>query len=211
MPYPEPLLPKADYKQEVKAKDLVLAASDYYLIRISTGPIQDPDNIKIRELCHPTKEFIGLSTNLFGIFQLPHLPFKALDRPRIDYWVRSDGSIDPATINYEEVTERQPIFIKLNHVHDTDIAAIKQVDQKSITIGLKVLVLHKPTKPNYWHFEVRVFNPINRQEFDRDHLPDWAKNAIKKFVEIDICHKASGRTPSPFTIIPNGFYIEETF
>jgi hypothetical protein len=91
---------------------------------------------------------------------------------------------------------------------DTGFSATKQVGKESVIIDFKVRLQHKPTKPNYWHFEVRVFNTENQDELNRDHLPDWAKNAIKKFVEIDICHKASGIAPPSFSIIPRAFFAD---
>lgn len=208
MPYPELLLPKIEYREELIVDDLVGDSADYYLIRISTGAILDPTEIKIRELCQPTKEFVGLSTNLLGIFELGHLPFKALDRPKEDYWVRSDGTIDAGSIHYEEVGGREPIFIRISQLQDIGFSAAKQVGKEMITIDFKVRLLHKPTRPNYWHFEVRVFNSADQQELDRDHLPDWAKNAMKKFVEIDICHKASGIPPDLVRTIPHSLFVD---
>ena len=208
MPYPEPLLPKVAYKEEIVLDELTHVSPDFYLVRISALPIEDPADIRIRELCHPTKEFVGLSTNLLGVFGLVHLPFKPVGRPQVDYWVRTDGSIDPADIDYIEVAGRNPIFIRITQLHDTGFSATKQVAKEPVIIDFKARVQHKPTKPNYWHFEVKVFNTANQVELDRDHLPDWAKNAIKKFVEIDICHKASGIPPASFSIIPRALFTD---
>jgi len=208
MPYPEQLLPKVEYREEISVDELIGTSPDsYYLIRLSKVAIQDPNNIKIREICDPTKDFIGLSTNLLGIFELLHLPLRPLSRPRPDYWIKSDGSISAASISYDEIAERNPIFIKINQLHDQHLPATKHIGQNSITISLKVHIKHKPTKPNYWHFEARVFGE-DMQEFDRDRLPDWVKNPIKKLLEIDICHKASGLPPATFAIIPNQLYVD---
>ena len=208
MPYPEPLLPKIEYKEEIVIGDLVGTSLHYYLLRLSTGPIEDPNNIRIRELCQPTKEFVGLSTNLLGIFELVHLSIKPTNRPRPDYWTKSDGSIDQSQIQYEEVDGREPIFIRVSGIHDSDISATKEAEQKTITVGLKVRLMHKPTKPNYWHLEVRIFNVENNQEYERDHLPVWVKNAIKKFVEFDICQKANGNPPAMHTTIPSDLFVD---
>lgn len=208
MPYPDQLLPKVVYKEVISADDLLGDSVDYYLIRLSAAPIQDRNDIKLREICSPTKEFAGLSTNLLGVFEMIHLPLKPVDRPRPDYWVKGDGSISPDDINYEVVEDRSPIFIRMNHLHNNDIPATKQVDQNSFPISFKVQIKHKPTKPNYWHFEARMINSTNGQELDREHFPDWIKNAVKKFLEIDICHKASGFVPSSFAIIRDHLFVD---
>jgi hypothetical protein len=210
MSYPDQLLPKIEYRDEIAVGGLVATSGEYYLIRLSMVPVQDPRNIKMREMCPQTKDFVGMSANLLGVFELVHLPLKPNDRPRPDYWKKSDGSIKPDDIHFEVVEGRDPIFIRISDLHDRDIPATKMVDQNSIEVKFRIRIKHMPIKPNYWHFEARLLNPSNVQELDRDHLFDWIKNAIKKFLEIDICHKASGLQPATHTIISQRFFVEGT-
>jgi hypothetical protein len=208
MQYPIEILPRRDFKNDIDINNLLNECPESYLIRIASLPtLSDPNNIKSREICAATQDFVNMSSNLLGKFKLEYLIFKPVNRPKQDDWLKSDGTITPSDIQYQEVNNYPPIFIKLSLLHNRSLPTVKHINKGTQSIDFSISVFHRPKKPNYWHLELFITDELGN-ELDRSKLPPYVNRGIKTFLEFDIQQKVSGIAPNIFDVITDEHFIE---
>ncbi len=190
MIYPCELLPKENYTI-IKTENL---PDNCCLIRRS---LKDKDytfdnmgEVRIDAICNTEDEhdMYGLSNNLLSIFKRHHINYRVLtdEHKNNAYWNEGDSTPAIVNIKFEYLQNNPPIFFKVNELHDKDFPYEPPLKNKNNTnktnkiIG-KCKVIHKPTKCNYWHFELNFFD-VNETLIKKTSSV-WKIEAAKFFIK----------------------------
>ncbi len=152
MPYPQTLLPKKQFKK------IECDLSAYLLIRKTlTKDIINPSTETLRDEVITLSEIhlIDFSTNLLGHFELDYLQYSIVGNDRKYYFSYWDFSSEVRTpiINIDfELSKQYGYFLLPVKVFHGLTFPFKKGDRKDYTATL--LVTHKPTNCNFWHFEI---------------------------------------------------------
>lgn len=145
MQYPIELLPRKSLSLPQLQKDSCFIRT---VNQFPTDCIQGYDFLPeiADEVLKPmgSMELYSLSVFLYGIFTEKHLNYSITDRQYFDYW---DGSEELNDIPYE-YQQRFAIFL------NTHILNNAKIDYDGNTYILHYE--HKPTRANFWHFELYV-------------------------------------------------------
>lgn len=174
MPYPEVLLPSKLFKKiscDLSGYLVIRRTDSEDIINPSTGTLRDEAVVK------DDIHLIDYSTNLVGCFEVEHLKYDIVGPRKNEltrYWDFSSEVIPP-----EEGTDFDVLFeygyftLPIEEFHDFRFP-FKKGDNRDYQAVL--LVVHKPTNCNYWHFEVRW------HDFDKEGNPkEIKKNAKAKW------------------------------
>lgn len=94
-------------------------------------------------------EIYSLSLYMYGVYNECHFNIVVTDKEYFSYW---NGEEELTDVPYEE-QERFAIFLKSNTIKDKSISYINNNGEKDIYY---LHYEHKPTRCNFWHFELFV-------------------------------------------------------
>lgn len=162
MGYPQKLLPKKKYTFINRHIDYL---NKLYLVRHIPSNAKKPNpSISISELGR-TAQLPQYSLNLLGIFKVKHSKIR-ID-PKVtgkysDYWSSGDIAARPRWNEIRLDSDRGAIFFKFSIVNDYPYSTCLGSTKYQFTLCLR----HKPTKCNFWHFEIKWFDVINKKEVE---------------------------------------------
>ncbi|MFW5804569.1 MAG: hypothetical protein ACOCWG_05005 [bacterium] len=206
MHYPEILLPNIQYKKI--ESDL----SGFLLIRkTETKDIINPSTLTLKDevITFEQIHLIDYSVNLLGEFEVDHLKYKIIGNNRQlynSYWDFKTRVSTPKE-NEDFLIELGYGFflLPIEKLNGSTFPFQKGNEKEFVA---KLLVVHKPTKCNFWHFEVRwhLLNPDEDfEEFKRNKKAKWQfiltatlKSKIKQYF-ID-------KLPERISTIPVSYY-----
>jgi hypothetical protein len=170
--YPEILLPRQTYpvlkNDDVKDNALVRETiADVY--QFLTKPGYEPDDIiSLVVVPQPSlREVFALSTFLYGYYEDQHIGIRVNDTALYADWKKELPELAADDIQFFQ-EKASPLFL----------AAIK-LDQQEIDFNEETHILsfnHKPTRINYWHFELWVKDSTGKR------IPRDKSNAHTKYL-----------------------------
>ena len=158
MSYPNKLLPKRYFKllesDKLKDKNLLL---------IRSTPDKDIlDNlgqIKTKAIASPTSNIIGYSINLLGVFRIKHSKIEINKVVRSLYtsnWSPPQDFLRPKKNENRIIKEKGFFTLKFEKIHNYPYPITHP--NTGISYNFLCKLEHKPTKSNYWHFELHWFD-----------------------------------------------------
>lgn len=127
-------------------------------------------------------EVYSLSLYIYGVYNENHFDIVITDKDYFAYW---DGSEELTDVPFED-QERFAIFLKTTSLKDK---TVPYINEKGETDFYHLHYEHKPTRSNFWHFE--LFVTKNEEEA---HVPRKSgatrKNVAEKIKE-DILYFAA--------------------
>jgi hypothetical protein len=188
--YPKILLPRKTYpvlkNDDVKDNALVRETMiDVY--QFLAKPRYEPDDILSLVVApQPSlREVFELSTFLYGYYEEQHIGIRVNDPALFADWNRELPELMPDDIKFFQ-EKAFPLFL----------AAIK-LDRQEIDFNGELCILsfsHKPTRINYWHFEIwvrdRTGNRIPRDKSNA-HTKYLAKSILEYIVSEAVLLKTS--------------------
>jgi hypothetical protein len=161
-------------------------------------------NLHSGSVAFQTDHLHDYSTNLLGVFQCKDLKWKWLKGTScIELWNLKDEAIMPVLEQDVTIVEgRGTFYLKINELH-------KQLFDLPAPIGdtekLECLVLHTPTKSNFWHFSLRWI-------VKGEDTTNWEPKRRRKVLETArsvIISNAIFEQPT-FQIMPESYYIQQS-
>lgn len=184
--YPDRLIPKSDYiiipQTELMAQPglcLIRHVESKDAIFLPGTKIINPTNIVIE-----SGKLRDLSTNLLGVFNQTDIKF-VIDREPgkkfkyHDLWNGTDICDLPLKEHYSIDEGRGCFYILVDKLKNSSIPYIN-LNNKT-TENYHFLILHTPTKCNYWHISIRVYDS-NEHEVDELKISENKKKKIWKAV-----------------------------
>lgn len=170
MEYPQHLLPQSNYKKIEWSNNL----GECSLVRhTNTQDIFMPGTkaISTDKIKFPSEHFNNdLSTNLLSVFRLEDLYIQILNNELIQDWIPQQDTCCPIIEKDFIVNKNRAHFaLTVNDVLNLN-SALPLIENK-----LRLEVLHTPTKCNFWHFSIRVYE----NNIDVSLLPISEKQKIK--------------------------------
>ena len=145
--YPNRLLPQPTYLlidgEQVSSGAVARRTPNY-------EPLLGEDGtIIVGQLSSPTEDITrGFSVNLLGQFELQDIPWRPLAKPLYEYWQLGEAGLmpQPDEVEYKEERTWNYYWLDIRDLHGVTF----KVTGKEYTC----CVCHKPTRCNYWHFEL---------------------------------------------------------
>lgn len=182
--YPERLIPKSHYNVVREAE--LMSQKGLWLIRhvdsdktgfIGNTRVINPDCIKIQ-----SDHLRDLSNNLLGIFEIDDVCF-GIEKDVSDIycclWNGSDECVLPDDGHYFKDLNRGYYFIPVDSLLKDSIEIINVNDNTVDEYHFKIL--HTPTKCNFWHISIRVYDRCDNEVSKLD-VSKGKRNRIWKTV-----------------------------
>ena len=192
MYYPEILLPRKSYpilgNEDVKEYALVRETIiDVYELLDKSG--YEPDDILPFVVApQPSlREVFELSTFLYGYYTEQHIGIRVVDTALYSDWTNDLPELLAERITFSQ-EKAYPLFL-----------AAEILDQQEIDYNGENYILsfsHKPTRVNYWHFELWVKDSTgNRIPRDKSsaHIRYLAKSILEFIIAEAVLLKTSAR------------------
>lgn len=188
--YPETLLPKSNYpmltNEEVSACALVRETiTDVYPFLSKNG--YSPDDI-VRFVVAPQpslREVFKLSVFLYGYYDERCIGIRVMDSALYADWTNEKSELAADVIQFTQETA-YPLFL-----------SCAKLDRQKIDFNGETHIFsfsHKPTRVNYWHFELWVKDSTGAR-IPRDkssaHTKYLAKSLLEYIVAEAVLYKAS--------------------
>lgn len=201
MDYPKELLPQSNYKF-INTDELEDESS---LIRKSKKNKKDSiDNIgdvRLDAICEENKEreIFGLSFNLFGIYTIEHLRIIVENKDYHEYWKPKQEILSINEILFSLDEEAYPIFFSIINIHNIEFPYEKAINNKYTESLLATCKIeHKPTKCNYWHFELSIYS--SEKNYIIYSSSAWKKRVSKYILKSILKIVASTKIPVTINI-----------
>jgi hypothetical protein len=181
MEFPVLLLPTTERKH------IVCDLSDYFLIRYTERSCEDPTStISTLDICIQSKDIADLSTSLLSIYKIEHvrLELTKIGKEKFAEYCAPDLEIEPHPqheIDFIDNDKRGFWTIRINDIHNQQANFTMGENQEKFTA--RCVVVHTPTKWNFWHFSIRWLISTGFMLNDLDDKP------LKKYAK-----KLSGET-----------------
>ena len=187
--YPEVLLPRRNYpileNKDIKDNALVRETIiNVYQFLTKTG--YEPDDI-LHFLVAPQpslREVFQLSVFLYGYYEEQHMGIRVDDTDLYGDWNKDLPELNAVDIKFSQ-KQAWPFFLA---------AAI--LDRQEIDFNGEMYILsfsHKPTRVNYWHFELWVKDSIGNR-IPRDRSGAHAKYLAKSILEYIVAEAVVTKT-----------------
>lgn len=134
-------------------------------------------------------EVFSLSLYIYGIYRESHFEIVVTDKEYFQSW---DGEEELADVPYEE-QERFAAFLKTETLRDK---SIPYVNEKGETDIYTLHYEHKPTRSNFWHFELFV-----TKNDETVHIPRKSgatRKAVAEKIKEDILYFAAKEVKEKF-------------
>lgn len=168
MPYPIHLIPQKDYRiLPIEELSLIerLCLIRFQRKKISLLPASgciDPNSVEIS-----TSQLGDLSNNLLGIFTIEDIYWGLYQvdgkmSPKYDYWDGKEECILPSEEECYKDETREFYFLlvdTINNIPFPDVVIKRDSKGNPIkTAQFIIKVSHTPTKCNFWHFSLRIYD-----------------------------------------------------
>ncbi len=179
--YPQEIIPEPGMgklsNESLKDKLLIRILSQRLIDYIDDGVFQ----LEIVSLIlgsQSSTEVFELSTILLGSYLPKYCTLDVVDKKYYEYWDFIE-KIYASNISYNENSNLLPLYLNCNSIIGVSVS-YKTFDQKNAEVVVKIE--HKPTRCNYWHFEVFVCDNQNNK-IPRTKHSNWAKVLAQKILE----------------------------
>lgn len=208
MKYPKRLIPCICYKYIIPQRIYNLSENFYFIRHTKSKNFIDRETnkIKINEICHPRENILNYSINLAGIYKEEDVLFELLkDYNKTDQfhsqWEECERGIIPD--KYFINKNRGKFYLKLNEVFNT----ILPDPANSLNIGFEIncTVHHKPTKVNFWHFELN-WESLENQGLNIQQSNNWRKKKLSSTARAFILEIGIPEIPQNIFNIPKKEY-----
>lgn len=182
--YPHRLLPKQTYKSRIEELNSI---RNFYLLHIAEEavPLYDKYYLKANLKCHfiPGRFMSGMSMNLVAAYQ------RNDTRLIVDYKANPMAS-DGWESGHDTICPNKQLKYKKNVGYFgfkiADILSIKKVlslkeknGRTDETYEISTWIEHKPTKCNYWHYEIYLYaRCISKENGPEGKIPDLVKQGV---------------------------------
>ena len=182
MSYPTRLLPKINYTY--MATECLPKESS--LLRIT----QTQDNADLlgkvkNDAMLDEKSYhqvFGLSVNIYGPFLLDDIKFQIISKDLNNYWNEADECLEYIQPTDYTITEsRGAIFLYLFSLHNKPFPYSKNINNEERDFIGTCIVIHKPTKCNFWHFEIKFKEQDGKIIKSKD--VSWQKRLQKHLIK----------------------------
>lgn len=196
--YPIQLIPRSVYSF-INVNDIG-DLSDLYLLR-SYNEEDDPKEIET--LIPDSKKMLDFSVSLSGHYLPEHFYYKILKDfdHYFDFWDGGNCKV-PQDNEYDYEPDQRCYFIKLSEIHEFPYKDVNPKDQ-NLKYHFKCEVIHKPTKGNYWHFELHWFN-MDQGGKELKNIPRALKAQFKAALMMKADHVSK---PDNFRKLEYKYYI----
>lgn len=179
MNYPTEILPDPNYKL------IVCDLSKHYLIRYTESGERDAifnssiQQIKQDAICSPRERMNDLSTSLLGIYEPRHISFELINDGKKTYggYCNPDEEVIPPIFNeHFTINNNRGFWVVLIEKIQGIIADYTKpnVDEK---FSATCIVMHTPTRGNFWHFSLRWILEDGRFWHE---LPDYGGKKLRQ-------------------------------
>jgi hypothetical protein len=206
--YPNELLPKHTYKLCMSTNEVI----NHFVSRQSlTDELYDSEDELLVDCLvqdNRIRDVFGLSCNLYSNYGIGHFTYKVIDKELNSSWT---SKYDCAVRNDQfSIGEHKKIlFFAANKLHNKTAPYTKniQVDrgQKLEDFAATCNLIHKPTKCNYWHFEVHFID--NEQKLIKYTGSEWQKN-LASFLSKSFFFKAYHGDIPPEMFLAENCYLD---
>jgi hypothetical protein len=206
MPYPGELLPKPNYKGKIEVEVMLGQHPNVSLVRRSR-PITDISELGFRDVFPSRSDLFGFSTFVYGQYKREHVKYNTANPP---YWNEGDTCLSPGQIEFFE-ENKGPLFLPLSHCHKMQVPLLKKKDsQITQTVRTTILVQHRPTIHNYWHFEFTIMDESGKV-IPREEAEDtkWIKRSAEEFAEAHIMNLIDHKDKAEVALNANLYLVPE--
>lgn len=127
-------------------------------------------------------EVYSLSLYIYGVYNENHFDIVVTDKDYFAYW---DGNEELTDVPFE-LQERYAIFLKANSLKDKFIEFINDKGEKDF---YHLHYAHKPTRSNFWHFE--LFVTKNDEETHVPRKSGATRKSVAEKIKEDILYFAA--------------------
>ena len=198
MGYPEILLPLPNYpilKNEDVKENAMMRETTIDLYQFLEKPDYEPDDILSFVIApQPSlREVFELSIFLYGYFEEKHIGIRVDDTALYDEWNKDLPEIKTDEIKFSH-EKAYPLFF-----------SALRLDKQEINFNGETHLLsfsHKPTKVNFWHFELWIKNSVgNRIPRNKSnaHIRYLAKS-ILEYIIAEAVISRNAVNPFKFTL-----------
>lgn len=154
--YPSEIIPKPGYR--IIDSEQLNRIENIFLVRRALKSSVEKDrfgHIMLDSLLPEGKEgfFYDLSWNLLGVFKSSYVKYNV----RCEDWYPGKLPLDVTQIESPErlsITDNPPLYLKFSLIQNFPFTYKKPEQDEQLT---KVIVEHKPTVANFWHFQFAVY------------------------------------------------------
>ncbi|MEJ0054988.1 MAG: hypothetical protein WDN75_04660 [Bacteroidota bacterium] len=190
MNYPRILIPKILYK---KISINRILEGNVILIRLTSEKrsTQNGSNpVNVDAIVEGGREkMIGLSLNLYGVYQTVHVKFKVSSLNKIlhDYWKEWTFGLIPGAKDVTIEDDRGYYFVPLDKIHTHKIPN-NPANNHDFNVFCEVV--HMPTKCNFWHVQLQWLSNgeviTKEDEIWKRPIQTVTRAMIQKFGQYDL-------------------------
>ena len=185
MGYPEELLPKSCY---IRIDTDRLDTDAVFLRRIDVAcnaiPYDDfgelPASVFIGN--ESIRKINGLSLSLCGIFLPKHFVYKVLPSEKCPdpnaYWEPGTDCCRKEDIAFDFIDEYCTAYLPAENWHRKRFPLRNEFEMRdSYSFSGTILIEHRPTKSNFWHFELTFYEDVESFRIMKKNKSEWQKKA----------------------------------
>ncbi len=139
-------------------------------------------------------EVYSLSLYIYGVYNETHFNIVVTDKDYFAYW---DGNEELTDVPFE-IQERCAVFLKSATLNDRQVEFLNEKGEKDL---YHVHCEHKPTRSNFWHFE--LFVTKNDEDAHIPRKSGSTRKAVAKKIKEDILFYAARDAKDKFFEIFN--------
>lgn len=207
MPYPAELLPRADFKlissEDIPSKACFLRRSRFNTELDTFDELGEP---YVSALVEDATELFGYSINILGLFEPFHADFcpnencKQICR---EYWNESQELLRAEEIEFT-IEQKIPLYLRLDSIYNAGFPYDNR--QGNGQQEGRFFVFHKPTRCNFWHFEIHI---IDRENISiRKSSAAWKKQYAQSFISDKLKHVFERAQPI-FEVLEKRVYCKD--
>lgn len=183
MRYPDRLMPRPSYR--IIESDAF--HDDWLLIRATSR--EKPNELVSNG---SLSAYLGLSVSLCGVYEPGDV--RLTPRPKVpeleihQYWVPGDQCLSPDHVDCTINSDRTATILPLQKWHGVAFPINRDQNKsyRATPVQGRIRVEHKPTRVNYWHFEIHFTD--EKDESMRRAKRQWQRNAVQFAVNSVLRH-----------------------
>jgi hypothetical protein len=162
-PYPDVLLPHQEYCQSIPCEDILYASlvreTQQYLYALFGNNFSGDDIIQKITAPQHSKEVFELSLFLYGYYNETHVGMRIDDKTWYNDWDNTIAKVKTSDIVYKKQVWF-PLFLQAIKLYKQEI----EFEGDNYILSFK----HKPSRANYWHFQLCTKNNATNDCIQRD-------------------------------------------
>ena len=131
------------------------------------------------------RDFFQLSFNIWGIFLECDLKYKIMhilgSKHMSELSWKQGHKADYSLFKYGFFDSSEPIYFYKKDLHQKEFPITKPNNKHTEALSGLILLEHKPTHGNFWHFQFNVLDENKTQSITKGK-GQWQKTTIEKFM-----------------------------